>query len=291
MTGRIPARVARPLAALLAATAVLALGASAAGAAEVVYNNIPGPKLPGNVPSLGFEAYSTSEFGGEVQLEGSARKNPNVLVAMSSWACQGGSWYADDCVSAKGAKFSWPMTLNIYEVGPENTVGARIASVEKTFSMPYRPSASSKCTGELAGDWYQMGSKECFHGKLFKVSFGMRKLTLPADGKVIVSVSYDTSDHGPNPVGDASACHATSEGCPYDSLNVAINAVYKEVAKEQYEAEPTSPSVGADPLPEDVFIDTTDAAMVCGNASLTGSFGASGACWRYEQPAFEIKAS
>ncbi len=93
---------------------------------------------------------------------------------------------------------------------------------------------------------------------------------------------------------------------PYDSLNVAIDANYvcnaehlnKETGAcegEDYERVPVAPpSVGSDPLPEQVFLNTTYGAIDCGGT--LGSFSATGLetepeCnWKYEQPAFEIKA-
>ena len=65
MTGRIPRRAARLAAAVLATAGALAMTAGAASASEVIYNNIPSP-LPGNLPSVPFQAIQSSEFGGQV---------------------------------------------------------------------------------------------------------------------------------------------------------------------------------------------------------------------------------
>ncbi len=73
--------------ALIATLGALAVGAAGAGASEVVYDNIPSP-LPGNF----------------VSLTGAARKNPNVTVVMSTWACQSGGVYQDTCETAKPSK-------------------------------------------------------------------------------------------------------------------------------------------------------------------------------------------
>ena len=56
-----------------------------------VYDSTVAP-LPGNLPSVGFEATQTSEFGDQVSLGGTARELNNVVVTMSSWACQSGAW-------------------------------------------------------------------------------------------------------------------------------------------------------------------------------------------------------
>jgi hypothetical protein len=205
---------------------VLALSASA-GARTVVYNNIVEP-LPGNFASVGYAATSTSEYGGEVGLAGTARKHPVVTVAMSAWACQEGNWTrGETCRTSKPKKkFKWPLTLNIYAVGAGGSVGAKLGTVTHEFSMPYRPSTSYECTA--AGDkgaWYDAAApgaetiEKCFHGLAFTVSFHpVVAATLPSN--VIVSVAYNTSAHGEKPVGSA-PCASTTEGCYYDSLNVA----------------------------------------------------------------------
>ena len=74
---------------LLAVLTVAALPADAIGA--IVYDNIASPQ-PGNVPSVGYEATSAAEFGGQIQLGGTARQNPTVTVLLSSWGCQAGHW-------------------------------------------------------------------------------------------------------------------------------------------------------------------------------------------------------
>ncbi len=294
MTGRIPARAVRLAAAMLAAIGVLAVGAGTASASEVIYNNIPSP-FPGNVPSVSFEATSTSQFGGEVELTKPWPKGVHVTVAMSSWACQSGSWTGTpECKSAMGAKFTWPITLSVYEVGPGNTVGPLIKSLTKEFSMPYRPSQNNKlCVNnagkgeENYGGWYDSKAKECLAGRLFKVQFMLDKVAVPQ--KVIITVAYNTSDYGAEPQRSKETCATELGGCPHDSLNVGLNAIYSLNAKKEYEAQPTSPSVGAYALPAEVFVNSALSAMYCGNAAATKAFGPSGPCWTYEQPAFEVR--
>jgi hypothetical protein len=276
MTGRIPAKVASLAAALTAAAGVLAMMAGGASAA-VVYNNLPTTNVK-DLPSLGFEATSTAQFGGEVAFAGSARANPTVIVDMSSWACQSGG--GASCKTTGGATFSVPITLSIYDAGPEGSVGAPVGSITETFAIPYRPSAKKSCPLNTAEDVQGWGS-ECDYGKLHKVKFKLSGVALPSEA--IVAVSYNTETYGSAPTGAAG---------PYDSLNVAVNASYTyNEATEEYEANPVAPSVGSDPLPEDVFINSQWSAMYCGNEAATGSFGDSGPCWHYEQPAIEVKAS
>jgi hypothetical protein len=275
MSGRIPTRPAILLVAILAALGAIAATAGTAGA-ELVYDNIPSP-LPGNFSSLGNEAYSTSELGGEVELAGRARNDLGVKVVMSSWACERGNWVDENCESGlprmKGY-FAVPVTFRIYEAGPGNTVGALRWTRTKSFKMDYRPSGSPKCTG---GRWYDEADATCYHGKAFVISLtGMRVRHLPA--KVIISVSYNTTDHGPHPIGPA-ACDETSEGCPYNSLNVGLSEPGEHTL-----------SLGSDPT-EDMFVNSTYPEMFC-EGGVEGTFGPAScpAFWEGAQPLFKVTA-
>jgi hypothetical protein len=268
MNGRIPA-VRASVAAALLACCVLAAGAAAASA-EVIYDNVPVPK-PKNLVSLGFEATQTSEFGGLVKFAGADRNSPTVTIEMSSWACQnlqGGA----ACSTSPGATFTWPITLNVYELGAGDEPGARIASKTLDVNVPYRPSANNKhcqLTGEGVVGW----GRECYNGKAFKVSFPLEDLELP--GEAILSVAYDTSDYGAEPTHEASVGE--------DSLNLGLT----EPANVS-EPAPVAPSVGSDPLPEDAFVNSLYSAMYGGKGTV-GSFSIAGE-WTGFQPIFEVKA-
>jgi hypothetical protein len=248
MIGTIPARIATLLTATLATVAVLAWASASAGASVTytpIYSNIPSP-LPGNVPSEAIEATSSSEFGGEVQLAGPTADHTKVTVAMSSWACQSGGAEDGSCVSAKGTKFEWPVTLHIYTAGTGDSVGTQVASLTRTFKMPYRPSANAACTGAHLGGWMKMG--ECFHGRLFKITFVLKGVTIPS--KAIVSVAFNTTDYGAEP---------THVPGPYDSLNVG-----------GFEG---APSVGSDPQPQSDYINSLWTGAYCDEGLAgTGSF-------------------
>ncbi len=278
MTGRIPARARRMVAAGFGAAAMLAMSAGAASAAETLYSNQPGKPTPGNVVSQAFEATSTSEFGGEVELAGGAHIGQSIQIGMSSWACETGTWTGpSECITAKGAKFEWPLTVNLYNVGPANTIGSLIKSVTQTVKIPYRPSQNNKkCTGESAGGWYDMASKECFHGKYAKVSLKLGKVSLPA--QVIVTVAYNTSDYGAAPQ-RPQPCNSTTAGCPYDSLNVGLT-----------EPPSVAPAVGGYPAPADAFLSSTWGGAYCDGGLLgTGSLRPDTGCWLGYQPLIEIK--
>jgi hypothetical protein len=281
MSGRIPARAVAAATAILAAGAVSALLAASASA-TVIYNNIPTP-FPPNAVSQAFQATQLGEFGGQVEFAGASAATTKVTVAMSSWGCQEGNWYEATCKTEKGARFSWPVTLHIYTVGPANTVGTQVAGLTKTFKMPYRPSGSPKCTGGSAGSWYSKG--QCYHGKLFRIKFVLKGVTLPS--KAIISVSYNTSNYGPEPQGNATPCFTTSAGCFYDSLNVGLT----EPADENAPA-PVPPSVGANPAPESAYQNSTTAGNYCDKGLTgTGTFRLDSGpppCWTGYQPLFQV---
>ncbi len=258
--------------ALIPALIVFALGTSGASASSsaVVYNNIPDPQ-PGNLPSMAFEATSTSEFGGQIQLAGSQRVDPTVTVLMSSWGCEDGSWNVGDCSTTPGTSFSHPIKLNIYGVGVGGSVGSLIATKTQTFNIPYRPSADNiNCTG---GRWHNGTS--CFNGLATPISFSLTGVTLPSN--FIVSLAYNTTHYGYSPIGEGAACYTESGGCGYDSLNVGVTS---------------PPSVGSNPLPNDAYLNSSWGGAYCDSGlGGTGSFRLDAGCWTGFQPAVKVEAS
>ena len=256
---------------LIASVMPLAANASASS----IYNNIPTP-LPGNLPSQAFEATSTSEFGGQVQFDGSARQNPTVTVVMSSWGCENGNWFNNTCSTTPGSTFQEPITLNIYNVNSDNSPGSLVKTVTQTFNIPFRPSAdTTKCTGDSAGEWYSTADHKCFNGLATPITFNLTNTTLP--NKAIITVAYNTSDYGHAPYGDATTCHATTQGCGYDSLNVALTA---------------PPTVGTDPLPNDAYLNSSWSGAYCpGGSGIVGTLSLDTGCWTGYQPAIKVSAN
>lgn len=262
---------------LALATALVALTASAtAASAFVTYNNIPVP-APGNLPSLGYEATSTAEFGGAVDPAGWFRSANIVTVGMSSWGCQSGAWHsapADPCVTSRGAHERVPMTLNVYSLNSDNSLGSKITSVSTNARVPYRPSSSADCPD---GKWKDSAGK-CNNGQFFTVTFPMIGKRLPS--KVVFTVTYNTSHYGPAPLGQQ-ACFYESGGCIYDSLNVALTD--STVTQNNWW------NIGSAPLPDDTFWNTSYGGFYCDSgAGGSGTLRRDAGCWTGYQPIFNV---
>ncbi len=266
----------RPLVAgLLTAVAVLGLTAASASAASIPHSVLYTSTDPGvgNIPSVGVEAYGFNQIGDEVLLRRVA-KIKSVAVQLSSWACQSGGWNTGDCVTTPGATFKTPITLNLYKASStdssmgETTPGALIATVTRTFTIPYRPSASSHCTGAQAGEWFKNG-QGCFNGLAHTIGFTLTglKTKLPTD--VVWGVSYNSDTSGPEPIGTPS---------PTDSLNVGLAPVVR---------------AGHERFPGGIFWDTRFAGNSCGSPFVTGDFNLdnAGGCWAGDVPAVQFNAT
>jgi hypothetical protein len=284
MTARSTVRGVRIFAPILAIAVALAMAGTASAALTTIYDNMPS-KLPGSYASLGYECCQVSEFGGEVEFKqpavaGKVWKNPSVSAVLDVWACEEGNITNENCHTARGAKFEWPITFAVYEVGPGNTVGAKLAAGSKMFKIPYRPSVTPVCnTTEFEkGGWYDRKEGTCYHGKATRITFPLKIAKLPE--KAIISIAYNTSNYGAQP--QHAACQSTEAGCPYDSLNVAVH--------QPGEAEAATPAVGSDPDLSEVFIASTYGALFCSPGEANGVFGPSGPCWNEEQPVLKVAA-
>jgi len=273
--------------ALTATFAACAFGALVAApgafAATPIYNNISNP-LPSNVPSVGFEATSTDEFGGQVNFDGTARHNPRLTVTMSSWGCQSGTWNGGDCSTATGAKFPASIRLNVYRVRDSGDPGKLIGAVTHTYQIPYRPSANyNHCTGPDAGKWWSNSDSSCRNGRSANITASLGSLDLPA--KAIISVEYDTTHFGYDPIGEGEPCFGSSGGCPYDALNVGVG----DGDTGTPEGEPT---VGSQPQPDDAYVAGENASAYCaGDSGPYGVFRLDAGCWTGYQPLFKVTAT
>ena len=189
---------------------------------NLAYNSVISP-LPGNLASVGGEAYAFNEFGNAVNFAGgSSRSLTKVVVTLSSWGCAGGGWSTSNCVTPEDAKFSMPITVNIYNPSTDGGLhpGARITALTKTFDIPFRPSASANCTGDQAGEWYQNSTKSCFHGLATNISFKFDGVKVP--NSAIIGIAYNTTHFGYARIGESAPCYTGPGGCGYDSLNIAL---------------------------------------------------------------------
>jgi hypothetical protein len=230
------------------ATVSLAYSLSPYAAPASGYNAIPAI-LPGNVPSVGNEAYAYTEFGDKVGLGGTGRALQSMTVLFSSWGCTSGGWTTKNCVTTAGATFDVPLTFTVYSDN-SGTPGTKLAEQTKTVAFDYRPSASSNCQGTDLGKWFNASDNSCNNGKIQTVKMDFAAgVTLPEN--VIWTVKYNTTHYGPAPIGEAAACYTTG-GCGYDSLNVGV------------ESFPNAPFTGTDLDENQVFV---NGAMQTGPAN------------------------
>jgi len=228
------------------ATLLLALVPTLASAQGVViYNSTPTP-VPPNVPSLGYQATSTAEFGDHIVFGGVDRRADAVTLTMSDWALH------SDYPSMPAAGFNHPITLNLYAVdhtGPQPALGALLSSATRTFVIPWRPEADPTCPGGTA---WRAPDTACYNGLAFNITFVLRSLNLTLPNEVIFGVAYNTQTWGYAPLLLAG---------PYNSLNVGLNPAAG------------TPSVGTNPDPDDTFYNTSFAGFYTdGGAGGVGIF-------------------
>ena len=259
---------------ILLLTLVLAVFGAVPAMGQVIYDSTVSPQ-PGNLPSVGAEAYAFKELGDNITFAGSARRARSVTITMSSFACQSGAWFSADCATRRGATFSIPIRLNIYNAGSP-TPGALIATKTQTFAIPYRPSVDPTCGG---GRWRQASTGMCFNGLAYNIKFDLKSLHLTLPNSIVYGITYNTSHYGPSPIGEAAPCFSTSAGCFYDSLNIGLGPVV---------------TVGTKSFFNTLYWNNAFAANYCdGGLAGTGTFrldSPTNACWAGYVPAAQFKA-
>ncbi len=263
---------------ILTLTVLLLVFGATQAFGQTIYDNIPNP-LPGNLPSVAFEATQADQFGDRVQFAGTSRTLTTVVQGMSSWGCESGHWYDGLCLTTPGATFSHPITLNIYNVGIGNQVGGLITSVTQTFAIPFRPSAdNTNCTGANAGKWYHAASATCFNGFATTITFNLTGLGVVVPNQVIYGIQYNTTHYGTPPIGEGAPCFTSAGGCGYDSLNVLTTSL--------------PPTVGVNPAPSDAYYSSTNGAQYCdGGIDGTGFFRLDAGCWAGFKPTVIFNAA
>lgn len=216
---------------LAAAAPVFLTQKAEALAASTVYKGLADSQ-PAAYPSLGYAATSTKEFGDKISLSQAGTKLSSVVISLTSWACQTGGWTTNDCYTAEGATFSHPITVNLYNVATDGTVGTLLATKTQNVDALYRPSAdTTNCSG---GKWFNVSDSTCYNGIAFDTAFDFssQHVTLPSN--VIATIAYNTSSYGTSPLGVTG---------PYDSLNVSLPG--------------SGPTIGTDLNTDEMFWDTT----------------------------------
>ena len=218
----------------------LLLAGSSNATAQVIYNSIPNP-LPPNVPSLGYQANQTAEFGDLISFSGATRTLTTVTVVMSDWA-------RESDFHSPGTGFNFPLTLNLYNVdnsGPNPAPGTLITSKTQTFFIPFRPEDDPTCPNSGT---YRASDGNCYSGLAFEVTFDFGGTVVP--GQIIYGLAYNTTTWGYHPLGVPG---------PWESLNFGLATV--------------PPSVGANPFPDTAYWNTeTPGDYSDGGAGGVGTF-------------------
>lgn len=213
----------------------LVLGVSLAALpsmADVVYSSMPSP-IPGNVVSQCYECAEVAEIGQGVQLAGDQPATlGSATVLMSDWALK-----SDWQTYGTATGYDVPLTLNLYQVGANNTVGSLITSETIDAFIQYRPEASAACDATHPGDW-QAADGNCYAGLAQTVTFNLNNVAVP--GQFIWGLALNTTNWGYTPTG--------VQG-PYDSLNVGLNSNPDGV-------NPYTPAVGSDLVPGSIYWNT-----------------------------------
>lgn len=216
------------------AAIILALvSAKAQAVVAPVYDSIPNP-YPYNLPSLGYQATQTSQFGDEIAFS-QAGTLTTVRVGMSSWALAS-NWPALAAIDPTG--FTHPLTLTLYNVdnsGLNPAVGSQISTRTVTAHVPWTP-----------GQPWTAPDNNQYNGLFFTVDFDFTADNIVLPSQLIYGLSYNTQTWGASPIG--------VDG-PYNSLNFALSS------------HPGQPTVGTNVEPDAVFWDTDTASWYADNGA------------------------
>ena len=155
--------------------------------------------------------------------------------------------------------------------------GAPLVTITRMFAIPFRPSASVKCsnaTYQDAGGYYDKATNACYHGLAHTILFNhLSKLGVTLPSHVVYGISYNSDNSGPDPIGGTTS--------PTDSLNVGLS--------------PTV-TVGSQVTPGGIWWDTRGPdfsdglpSFVPGAFNLDGPNGTDN--WNKNIPAVQINAS
>lgn len=239
----------------IVAVAAMVLGQAASAA--VIFSNLP-TTLPPNLPSLGYQATGTTEFGNHILFAPGARQLNTAKVVMSNWALE--SEYG-----MGGAGYHHDLTLNIYNYGSETGTGSLITTKTLNAFIPWRPAADPTCPNGTA---WRAGDGNCYNGYAFEVVFDFTGMAVNLPNDVVFGLSFNTQTYGNQPIGAAG---------PYNSLNFALVDA--------------APTVGTDVDPDSVFWNTAHQSFLTpGGPGVAGVFGGD-TNWTGFVPAISIDAS
>ena len=260
------------IAAAVGVSALFALAsASAASAAPAtVYDNgpttVPGergqPGVRGDSRPRSSAARSTS-----TRPQGTTR---GVTMTMSSWACQSGGASTKDCSTTPGARFTHPIRFNVYRVQNDNEPGRLVGAVTRTYKHPVPAERQLQPPAQALtpGSGSRRKDSSCKNGKAVRINASLGSLDLPE--KAIISVEYNTSHYGYEPIGDplrASRARAVVRTTASTSASATRARSWAE------------PTVGTQPTPDDAYLNSSSIGAYCdgslGNAR-SGSTPAAG---------------
>jgi hypothetical protein len=182
------------------------------GQSTTVYNAIPA-SLPGDVANVGFGATRTSELGDFIHLGGTSRTLGIVSVVMSTQSVYE-TYRFDSRYTGNASTWTHPITMTIYGNGLSEIYQPQpvIATMTQDVSIPWRPIADPTCPDPTQ---WKATNGTCYSGKAFTVTFDMSSLAATLPNNIVVSVAFNSAQHGYNPLGLAG---------PYDNLGVATPA-------------------------------------------------------------------
>jgi hypothetical protein len=186
---------------------------------------------------------------------------------MSSWALFS-SWSTDPRYSANPSGFNHNLTLNVYNYNMDGSVGTLIATQTINALIPFRPEATTGCTGS---GWIPTTPPDCYNGLAFNVDFDFTSANVIVPNQIIVSMAYNTGSYGANPLGVTGA---------YDSLNLGIDG---------------SPNIGSNIYPFSAYMNAANGFFYNdGGAGGTGTFRldfygtGGGNSWEGFSPMFQV---
>ncbi len=178
--------------------------------AEAQFDSTTRP-LPLNVPSLGYHASATSEFGDLVHLSGNTHFIDSLTVTMSSWAIR------SDYPGSSPLGFTHPITLTLHAVDRsrgEPRPGAVLSTVTTSFLIPWRPEPEIASAPTPLRPWRGPDGL-LYSGLAFNVTFDLGALAGSLPDEVIFGVGFNTQHYGVVPLGAPG---------PYDALHLGISA-------------------------------------------------------------------